>query len=301
VNKSFIFLRARAGIRARLVVLGLCAGLSLLHPACAQPEQADMAQAEPVADARAASPSPGRLGLPRRLAVDTGYILGAPARWDAEDWQRAGWMAGAILGAGLLLDRPVHDATQRHPHSALSRLARRFEPLGTGAGSALVLAGFYAWGMYADDPRAVDVAQDGLVASLIASGLIEPALKAIVGRSRPSANLGSGHFQPFSKHAASFPSGHSTQAFAMATVIATHYADVEWVPYAAYGAAALVGVSRIYKNAHFTSDVLAGAAIGILVGKGVVGIDRRRSDGSGYSIAPAITGRGLGLAFHASF
>lgn len=299
MNKSFIF--SRAGARTRLVVLGLCAGLSFVPLACAQSEQAEIAQTEPAADAPAENPSPARPGLPRLLVKDTGYILGAPARWDGEDWQRAGWISGAVLGAGLLLDRPVRDATQRHPHSALGRLARRFEPLGSRAGSALTLAGFYAYGMLADDQRAVDVAQDGLVASLIASGLITPALQFVVGRSRPSANLGSGHFRPFSGHATSFPSGHSTQAFAIASVVASHYSDIDWVPYAAYGAASLVGLSRIYKNAHFASDVIAGAAIGTLVGKGVVGINRRRSDGSGYSIMPAVTPRGIGLALRANF
>ena len=87
----------------------------------------------------------------------------------------------------------------------------------------------------------------------------------------------------------------------MATVIASHYGDVGWVPYVAYGTASLVGFSRMSRDAHYASDVLAGAAIGILVGKGVVGFNSRRPDGRGYSVLPAVTAGRVGLALHVTF
>ncbi len=265
-------------------------------------EQADTsAQADngtPSALSRTAPP----VGLPTLLVKDAQHALTAPARWDPEDWRRAAWLSGAVLGVGLLLDRPIQDAVQRHRSSGLDTLARRFEPFGSAGYSALILAGFYGYGSFAGDQRAIDVAKDGLATSLIASGLIVPVLKFAVGRSRPNADLGTGHFQPFSQGNASFPSGHSTQAFAMATVIASHYSDVDWVPYAAYGTASLVGFSRIYHNAHFTSDVLAGAAIGVLVGQGVVGFNSQRPDGRGYAIVPAVVARRTpGLALQVTF
>ena len=67
----------------------------------------------------------------------------------------------------------------------------------------------------------------------------------------------------------SFPSGHTTEAFALASVIADHYQE-SWVGYASYSVAGLVGIARSYHGAHFASDVLAGALIGTLVGKSVV-------------------------------
>ena len=69
----------------------------------------------------------------------------------------------------------------------------------------------------------------------------------------------------------SFPSGHATSAFAFASVISAEtshwWPDTRWVigPIL-YGAATLTGVSRIYNNQHWASDVLAGAAIGTLTG-----------------------------------
>ena len=60
----------------------------------------------------------------------------------------------------------------------------------------------------------------------------------------------------------SFPSGHTIVAFSIATVIARRYGNHRWVPYAAYGAAALVGFSRLTLSAHFLSDVFMGSALG---------------------------------------
>lgn len=63
----------------------------------------------------------------------------------------------------------------------------------------------------------------------------------------------------------SFPSGHTANAFAGATLVSIEYGkDHKWVPYAAYGVASGIGVMRIVNNKHYTSDVLFGAGLGIL-------------------------------------
>lgn len=63
----------------------------------------------------------------------------------------------------------------------------------------------------------------------------------------------------------SFPSGHTAQAFMGATILTEEYKDrYKWMPYAAYGAASLVGVMRMMNNRHYISDVLVGAGLGIL-------------------------------------
>lgn len=63
----------------------------------------------------------------------------------------------------------------------------------------------------------------------------------------------------------SFPSGHTAQAFMAATFLSEEYKDrFPWMPYAAYSVAGSVGVLRMVNNKHYISDVLAGAAFGIL-------------------------------------
>ena len=72
------------------------------------------------------------------------------------------------------------------------------------------------------------------------------------------------------KVSSSFPSGHTTLAFAAATVYAMEYRDKPLVHVIAYSAASLVGMSRITENRHWATDVLTGAALGYLCGRQVV-------------------------------
>lgn len=63
----------------------------------------------------------------------------------------------------------------------------------------------------------------------------------------------------------SFPSGHTANVFAGATMLAIEYGEHhKWVPYAAYGVATTVGAMRMANNKHYVSDVLFGAGLGIL-------------------------------------
>jgi len=65
----------------------------------------------------------------------------------------------------------------------------------------------------------------------------------------------------------SFPSGHTIAAFSIATVVARRYGNHHWVPYVAYGMAALVGFSRLSLSAHFLSDVFFGGALGYSISR----------------------------------
>lgn len=79
------------------------------------------------------------------------------------------------------------------------------------------------------------------------------ALKNALNHTRPNGASGS------------FPSGHTAEAFAGATMLAKEYGDdYTWVPWVAYGTAASVGLLRIANNRHYLSDVLFGMGWGIL-------------------------------------
>lgn len=69
----------------------------------------------------------------------------------------------------------------------------------------------------------------------------------------------------------SFPSGHSTTAFAIAfaVLIATWSSSRRWVGLVALGYAAMIGVSRVYVGVHYPTDIAAGAALGLVVASGV--------------------------------
>ena len=90
------------------------------------------------------------------------------------------------------------------------------------------------------------------------------------------------------------PSFHTTEAFTAASVVA-EYADNPWVSALAYGLAAGVGWSRIYKDKHWTSDVVLSAAIGTVVGKAVVHLNKQRRD-SRITLVPLVDPKTWGAA-----
>lgn len=200
------------------------------------------------------------------LVDDVKHVMTAPARWDEAEWHNAGWASLTVIGTALVIDRPLRDEMRKH--SGDKALITQVERFGAQY-AAGVIGGFYVVGALSDDNNAIQVAQDGIAASLIASGIITPAIKLVVGRSRPRDDAGIYHFKPFSYANSSFPSGHTTEAFALASVIANHY-EATWITCTSYGIASLVGLARAYHHAHFASDIVAGAIIGSLVGKSVV-------------------------------
>ena len=221
---------------------------------------------------------------------DARSVFIAPSTWENGDWLEFGAATAGVVGTAVLLDRPVRDAALRNEGNGAERFANRFEKFGAEY-SFGVLGVFYAEGLAAHDPLNRLVAEDGLAASAI-SGTLTFMLKEAFGRSRPAANRGVFHFSTFSGNA-SFPSGHATQAFAVASVIAARYRDNPWIDSAAYGIATLVGVARVDHRAHFASDVLASALLGNTIGRAVV--RQRNSPAGKMSFAPVLAPRFVGF------
>lgn len=231
------------------------------------------------------TPPSSFLGLKENAIV----VLSAPMRWEPQTWRKVGIGVG-LIGGLMLIDDHSRDEFLRHSNRTAARIADAAEPFGSDYSWA-VLAGFYGAGKFLGNSRAAAIAEDGFNSSVIAAGIITPTLKAIAGRSRPSQTS---REYDFLRGDGSFPSGHTTQAFALASVIASHY-DSFWIDALAYAIASLVGYARIDNKAHFASDVVAGAAIGMAVGKTVVRLndERRRiqlepmvgiSGGAGLSV-----------------
>lgn len=93
--------------------------------------------------------------------------------------------------------------------------------------------------------------------AMVATELFTQVLKHTVREKRPHGETHD-----------SFPSGHASAAFAMATVVSEYKPKYRWV---AYGTAAVIGWSRVETGKHRWRDVLAGAALGYFTAKGFVG------------------------------
>ncbi len=110
--------------------------------------------------------------------------------------------------------------------------------------------------------------------SLLINSIVTDQLKISFQRHRPNSGdpYNTFDWRKGPKLHKSFPSAHTSNIFTTATVFATQYKTTKWVPPVAYAMASLVALSRIYDNAHWASDVLAGAAIGFLSAKAMNGL-----------------------------
>lgn len=107
-----------------------------------------------------------------------------------------------------------------------------------------------------------------LLALLLATVVVDAALKPLVARPRPSDVLPDLTLLDARPTTASFPSGHAARALAGALAAGPLFPRLQWLWWALAG---LIAVSRVYLGVHWPTDVAAGAAAGWLCGWLVLG------------------------------
>lgn len=258
--------RVRRAAHCRVVtlfVLGLFA-LGAPTPACAQTGRESAgagARASVGARDSAGVSTPPEPVLRRRDAFTLGaFAVGATVAFHND------------RGVARAFQRP-----QAQDNNALRNVATVFRNTGQ-PGVLLGGVATYAVGRMAHRP-AVAAAGWRVTEAIVVTGALTLAAKYVAGRSRPFVSAGTdpGDFQLGRGRAqgyTSMPSGHTSAAFAAASALA-----VEWraaapgsAPIAVpllYTGATMVGLSRVYNDKHWASDVVAGAALGTLAGGAV--------------------------------
>jgi membrane-associated phospholipid phosphatase len=208
----------------------------------------------------------------------------------------------ALTAICLVNDQQISDDLfawkQRHV------IVKDLSPIVTLGGEALFAYGLFgglgAYGYVADDPGMIEVAKIGVVA-VTGTGIAAQVLKRLFGRERPtqaSRPRGDWHgpalFTPFD----SFPSGHSTTAFTVATVLTDMHEDTPWIGYAAYPLAGAVALSRITERKHWASDVIVGALLGTYGTKIIMYTIRSSSI---ISVFPRFSSHSVGLSAQVRF
>ena len=125
--------------------------------------------------------------------------------------------------------------------------------------------------------------------------MLSYGIKYTVGRSRPHESDGTHAFRPFSGNA-SFPSGHTTTAFAIVTPWVMFYPHP--VTYGLFALSTGTAVARIARDAHWATDVLAGAALGFTTG---YWLSKRHGAFSDNVQVTPILGPNVGLSIQAKF
>jgi membrane-associated phospholipid phosphatase len=170
----------------------------------------------------------------------------------------------ATVPAAFLVDQPLQRFVQRNRGAASNDIASVFRRLGQPEVYATVSLGTLAAGLILGKPG-VTRAGGRLIASVVVSAAASESIKRLAGRARPDSGLGAFHFDPFGG-SGSFPSGHATCVFALATSAADHLHNT-WATIGLYTIATGTAFSRINDDRHWFSDTVLGAALGITSAK----------------------------------
>jgi membrane-associated phospholipid phosphatase len=128
----------------------------------------------------------------------------------------------------------------------------------TQVGSAIA-AGLIALALFLANNRLLAYE---IILGTLSLWLVVELMKALVRRSRPFIRLTQARIIGHRWSGRSFPSGHTSQAFFMATLLAHHFHASVWLVVLLYAIALLVGITRMYVGAHYPRDVLAGIILG---------------------------------------
>lgn len=200
----------------------------------------------------------------RNILRDQRAIWTSPFRIGHDD---AKWLAPLGLSAAALFATDRHTAGELVENGENLRRVRVSNDISNG-GSLYATGGaaaaFYLLGRATNNKRARETGLLGAEA-LIDSHIVVEVLKVASQRQRPRVDDASGEFFD---GGSSFPSGHSTAAWSLATIVAEEYGQHRpLVQVGAYGLAAAVSLSRYTGRKHFLSDVIVGSALGYGIGR----------------------------------
>ncbi len=225
---------------------------------------------------------------------DGAAIYSAPFRFNSKEWLYTG---AGIVSMGIIVsqDRNLKASLSKGDKSRdiWSYVKSYGDVKYAGIGSGII----YLTGLVF---RSKIIRETGrmLLQSLVYSGSITILLKIVTGRSRPYYSESQYDFNWFEKgeDKLSFPSGHSTVAFAISTVLAEKI-DTWWSRAGFYSLAALTAYSRVHDNQHWVSDAVFGSLIGFGSGYFVVHVNNDRNKKQKFSFSPTLNG----IAFQYKF
>ena len=227
--------------------------------------------------ARGAAQTSTAASPPSDSARSRSVVTGHPEIGRNSTWMMAGALGGGIA-VSLFDSRLLTDTRRLGNHTEMDRGSAIGNAIGGPGPIALGLA-LYAGGRVTGDGCVTTTGRE-VVRAVLVSGGLTAMIKGAVGRSRPFASPGDAdEYDPghgfLNSARGSFPSGHTSAAFAAATVLVR---EMNWThprtrlildPLLLSGAT-FVGFSRVYDQQHWPSDVVVGAALGAITGYEVV-------------------------------
>lgn len=189
-----------------------------------------------------------------------GFAYSRPLYWDGNDALIAGGVAAGTLGL-YAIDDNINREFTNHRDEVPQILLDYGYYAGAPQNNYGVSGAVYLTGLFTRNEK---LRRTGvlLISSATATGFFQQLTKSATGRARPSGNLGKSFFKPFGGESVyrSFPSGHAVLTFTNAHVIAKQFKN-PWVKAGIYTVGVIPGLSRIYDEQHWASDVFLSWAL----------------------------------------
>lgn len=225
-------------------------------------------------------------------------VYSSPAKFDSRDWLKT----GAVLlttAAFIPFDKDIRNEFAKNHTKTKDKISDFGNAYGNAITPVVAGIGMYGYGLFSKDKYVRETGRMLLEAVLFAS-LLTDASKIIIGRSRPYTDRGPYFFKmfQFKSEFFSFPSGHSTVAFATSSVLANRINNT-YISIGIYVFSSITALSRIYSDKHWASDVVIGSAIGYFVGD-FISSNKKNSNkrtNISYSIQPVPGGLDFKLNF----
>lgn len=266
--RNLVFLRAQNLLSA--IIVGIVFMAAAVQTARAG--EAEVPATPPQQDADS--------GLWPSVKSDIAAYFTAPVRWDGRDWA---WFAGAIAATGVAHHYDA-DVRTHFIKTEGATVGQDSHDAQDAAPTVVVFLGTWLYAGIIDSSAGRHEVWDmGEAAAL--SGVTAYALKYAAGREDPYQSSDPNAWREGGR---SFPSFHSTAAFAVGTVLAeSGNEDYRWVRRVlGYGLGVATSYERLRHNAHWLSDTVAGAALGVASAHFVLNRDQKISDTGHLAIVP---------------
>ncbi len=204
----------------------------------------------------------------KTIGEDELHVIKAPFSLNSKTMM---WNALVVGATGILIandESVAHQVSPSWHDTSLNISNAGVYGLSAAAG------GIFVTGLITHDEHATDTGIRCADAS-VDSVILYSALKATLARQRPYTGQGDGKFFSGNWTAGSFPSGHATFAWTLASVMAHEYPN--WpMRLLMYGVATAVSTTRVTGGVHFPADVFSGSVIGFAMGTYVAHKDQKK-------------------------
>lgn len=227
---------------------------------------------------------------------DGWYCIKAPTRLNKK---KAFWLSAVLIAGGTIYayDQNLMEGIDRNrTHSnykSYTKVCNKVEKYGL----AKIMNPIYVGGAivgYVLKIKPLEEASVQLHESLFIGSLLRQVIVHLVGRTRPYKNKGAKYFKFNGGN--SFFSGHTTNAFEMATII-SHHIDFWPVTVLCYGFASSIAFQRLHVKSHWPSDVFIGAVYGTVIAKTIIKLHEKRKVKTNLIFSPEVVGLKLSYEF----